>query len=111
MSTESSERLGAIDLGRFLVVLADNGFADEVGSWVSDSVENLPITGERLLGVLDRESVAVIAEEAGLSVEEYADELARRLPGATDAVTPQGELTEDAEFERFLDEFFEGVDD
>ncbi|MGW2376549.1 hypothetical protein [Kitasatospora sp. NPDC001683] len=41
-----------------------------------------------------------------MSVQAYTDQLARELPAAADAVTPDGELPDDAEFERHLDEYF-----
>ncbi|MGW0607731.1 YidB family protein [Streptomyces sp. NPDC002640] len=93
-------------MGALLVFLAENGLADEVGSWVSAEIENLPITGAQLLEVLDPDDVAEDAADAGMSVQEYADQLARELPAAADAITPDGELPDDEEFGRHFEEHF-----
>ncbi|MEU2458251.1 YidB family protein [Streptomyces sp. NPDC012473] len=106
MTTEAVSGIRSTDLGELLLYLADNGFADQVGSWVSDVTENQPITGAQLLSVLNAEGVAEAAAEAGVSVQEYADQLAQELSGATDAVTPHGELPDDTEFEQRLRGFY-----
>ncbi|MGW7449446.1 hypothetical protein [Kitasatospora sp. NPDC054795] len=46
------------------------------------------------------------AAEVGMSVQAHADQLARELPAAADAVTPDGELPDDTAFERHLDDHF-----
>jgi uncharacterized protein YidB (DUF937 family) len=103
VTTESAAtEVTADSLGDLLMFLADHGYADQVGSWVSDATENLPITGEQLLSAIGRDSLAPAAAEAGLTVEAYADQLAQELPGAADAVTPHGELAEDDEFGKHL---------
>ncbi|MFE4055165.1 YidB family protein [Streptomyces sp. NPDC059096] len=96
--TNAAEEISAEEFGDFLVLLADKGLADEVGSWVSDQVGNRSITGEQLLSVLDADEVAAAAAEAGVSVQEYADGLAEQLPHVVDKATPQGELPDDEEF-------------
>ncbi|MFF0145755.1 hypothetical protein ATK36_1111 [Amycolatopsis sulphurea] len=103
MSVDAPE-VDPIDLGQLLLLLADNGFAAEVGSWVSVETPNQPITGEQLLGVLELQEAAT---GAGMSVHEYADQLAQALPAAANAVTPEGELPEDDEFKRHLQDFCE----
>ncbi|WP_433697562.1 YidB family protein [Nocardiopsis sp. CA-288880] len=105
MSAETSE-INAIDMGQLLLFLADHGFAAQVGSWVSAETPNQPITGEQLLEVLHDQDLEEAAREAGMSVQEYADRLARELPAAANAVTPEGELPEDEEFKQHLQDFY-----
>jgi len=100
--TDVTDHINADELADLLLVLAENGFADQVGSWVSDAIENQPITGAQLLDVLGAESLQEDAIEAGMTVEDFAQGLAEYLPAATDAVTPQGELPDDAEFSQHM---------
>ncbi|RFU43252.1 hypothetical protein DZF91_02045 [Actinomadura logoneensis] len=80
------------ELGQMLVELARAGLADQVGSWISDDTDNSPVTGEQLRSALPEEVLREAAEEAGMTVEELADQLARELPTIADALTPGGEL-------------------
>ncbi len=82
MSIDDSGADAPDDLEILLVHLADNGYADQVGSWMSPDVTNLPITGKQLLGALTEDALADAASEAGLSVQEYADYLAEELPAS-----------------------------
>ncbi|MFI9240841.1 YidB family protein [Streptomyces sp. NPDC053079] len=93
------------NLGALLTHLADQGYADHVGSWVSDSVANVPVTGEQLLSALPESALAKAAGAAGLSVQEYADQLAEALPVLVDTATPHGELPPEGEFESLVKRF------
>ncbi|MGW1411532.1 YidB family protein [Streptomyces sp. NPDC002403] len=101
--TNTAEEPSVEEFGDFLVLLADMGLADEVGSWVSDQVGNRSVTGEQLLSVLDADVVAATAAEAGVSVKEFTDALAEQLPHVVDKATPQGELPGDEEFRQHLE--------
>jgi len=109
-----TEQPGELDprdeLGVLLVYLAEQGYADQVGSWVSESVANIPLSGAQLLDALPDDALAEAAGEAGLSVEEYAEQLAQELPELVDQVTPQGELPDEDEFD-YQDAFFYPTDD
>ncbi|MFD6878441.1 MULTISPECIES: YidB family protein [unclassified Streptomyces] len=82
------------DLEVLLVHLADHGYADQVGSWMSPEVTNLPITGQDLLGALPEGALSDLAAELNLTVQGYADYLAQELPALVDGLSPQGELPE-----------------
>ncbi|MFC4912987.1 YidB family protein [Actinomadura gamaensis] len=101
MTSDASEGL-AVDVGELLLELADNGLADQVGTWVSATTDNEPITGEQLRTAMDSDELQAAAAEAGMSVTEFADRLAAELPAAADAVTPGGELPDDAEVHKRL---------
>ncbi|WP_405496295.1 YidB family protein [Streptomyces sp. NBC_00096] len=90
------------DMEVLLVHLADQGYADQVGSWMSPDVTNLPITGQELLRALPAESLNDLAAELNLSVQEYADYLAQELPALVDGLSPQGELPENQDDEDAL---------
>ncbi|MFJ6798905.1 YidB family protein [Streptomyces sp. NPDC091268] len=109
MTTEPAELEPQDELGVLLVYLAEQGYAEQVGSWVSDSVTNVPLTGAQLLAALPDEALSEVAAELGLPVEEYAEQLAQELPSLVDGLTPQGELPTDDDFEDFLWEFL--IDD
>ncbi|MEV4974474.1 YidB family protein [Streptomyces scopuliridis] len=111
MTTETSELPVHDLLAAFLVQLADQGYADQVGSWISDSVPNIPITGEQLLAALPESALTESAQDEGVSELEYAEQLAQILPGLADSATPQGELPEEDEFEQYMNEFFDGLED
>ncbi|MFI5672167.1 YidB family protein [Streptomyces sp. NPDC051704] len=92
MSTDNSGTDAPDDLEVLLLHLADHGYADHVGSWMSPDVTNLPITGKELLGALPEGALGDAAAETGLSAQEYADSLAEELPALVDGLSPQGEL-------------------
>ncbi|NEB77617.1 hypothetical protein G3I40_20720 [Streptomyces sp. SID14478] len=100
------------DLTEFLVYLAEQGFADEVGSRVTASVTNKPTTGTQLRSVLDEGDLEEAAAASGLSVDEYTAGMARTLPGLVDTVTPQGELTDDEDdYEAAFEAFFDSLEE
>ncbi|MEV0992718.1 YidB family protein [Streptomyces sp. NPDC049949] len=80
------------DLEVLLVCLADHGHADQVGSWMSPDVTNLPLTGTELLGALREGALSGLAAELNLSIQEYADHVAQEPPAQVDGLGPQGEL-------------------
>ncbi|MFC5657689.1 YidB family protein [Streptomyces nogalater] len=105
VTPEISDPVIRDNLGALLSHLADQGYADHVGSWVSDSAANVPVTGEQLLSALPESAFAKAAGAAGLSVQEYADQLAEALPVLVDTTTPHGELPPEGEFERLVKRF------
>ncbi|MFC4912911.1 YidB family protein [Actinomadura gamaensis] len=88
------------ELGEMLLHLADAGLKEEVGSWVGAGTDNEPVTSAQLREALPDGVLEAAAAEAGMSVEELADQLARELPAATDTLTPGGELADDAQADR-----------
>ncbi|MGW7029092.1 YidB family protein [Streptomyces xanthophaeus] len=109
MTTESSDLLLHDQLGAVVVYLADQGYAEQVGTWISPEVENVPITGQQLLAALPEGTLNQPAQEAGLPVEEYAALLAQLLPDLVNAATPNGELPEEDEFEQYMEKFYSGA--
>ncbi|MFE0654654.1 YidB family protein [Streptomyces sp. NPDC059534] len=104
--TEATELAPREKLGVLLVYLADQGYAEQVGTWISPSVANIPLTGEQLLRAMPEGALAEAAQAAGVSVQEYAEQFAQELPDLVDTVTPDGELPAEDEFESHLVEFY-----
>lgn len=70
-------------------------------SWVK-SGPNEPIGSDRLEQVIGPEVLSTLVEKTGLSREELLARLTREVPGAVDALTPQGRLPTDDEAERMI---------
>ncbi|MFI5868474.1 hypothetical protein [Streptomyces sp. NPDC051546] len=66
MTTDISAAEVRGDFVEILTYLAGQGFAEQVGSWVSDSVTNIPISGEQLISAFPEGALDGPAAEAGL---------------------------------------------
>lgn len=75
--------------------LKDGGLADEVKSWVGKG-ENKPVTPEQVTEALGNEKVAEMAEQAGVTPEVAARQVAATLPGMVDKMTPDGVIPDAA---------------
>ena len=64
-----------------LTTLAENGLADEVGSWLSNST-NLPISPEQIASALGSDQVQQMAAASGLPIGDFLKHLAEHLPQA-----------------------------
>lgn len=82
------EGLGGL-VGKFTAA----GYDEKVKSWIGIDA-NEPLTKEEVVKTLGDEKVAKVAEEAGLSHEEAATQLADAIPKVVDTLTPEGKLPE-----------------
>ncbi|WKX68934.1 YidB family protein [Streptomyces sp. XD-27] len=80
---------GGNALDRLMEQLRDGGLGDQADSWVSTGA-NDPISGPELAQGLPYQVLEYVAEEAGISPETAADQLAEVLPEAVDKLTPDG---------------------
>ncbi|MER7000811.1 YidB family protein [Streptomyces sp. NPDC000410] len=71
--------------------LNEGGLAAKVRSWIGTG-ENEPISGAELAQAVPYQVLDRIAQEAGVSPEQAADQLADALPQTVDKLTPQGEV-------------------
>jgi uncharacterized protein YidB (DUF937 family) len=71
------------------------GLAEQAASWVGKG-ENLPISAEQISSVLGNGAIAEMAAKFGLSPEVLSSQIAQRLPGVVDKMTPNGEVTADS---------------
>ncbi|WP_055563003.1 YidB family protein [Streptomyces atriruber] len=82
---------GSNPLSGLLDGLNKAGLADQSRSWVGAG-ENKEVTGAQLQQALPDDTLRQVAEEAGVSPEQAANEIARVLPQAVDKLTPEGQV-------------------
>ncbi|MFB7309683.1 YidB family protein [Streptomyces sp. NPDC056192] len=82
---------GANALEGLIGMLAKSGLLDQAQSWVGTG-ENKPVSGAQIAQALPDETLQKVAQDAGVSTEQAADDIARSLPEAVDKLTPAGEV-------------------
>ncbi|WTI40329.1 YidB family protein [Streptomyces sp. NBC_00589] len=82
---------GGNPLGGLLEMLTKSGLVDQAQSWVGTG-ENKPVSGEQITQALPDETLQKVADQAGVSPREAADQIAQSLPQAVDKLTPAGRL-------------------
>lgn len=78
-------------LGGLLEGLTKAGLTDQTQSWVGPG-ENQPVTGDQVRQAVPDDALRQAAEQAGVSPEQAADQIAQVLPGTVDKLTPNGQL-------------------
>uniref|UniRef100_A0AAU2JMT0 YidB family protein n=1 Tax=Streptomyces sp. NBC_00049 TaxID=2903617 RepID=A0AAU2JMT0_9ACTN len=82
---------GSNPLGGLLDMLTKSGLVDQAQSWVGTG-ENQPVSGAQIKEALPAGTLQQVAEQAGVSPEKAADEIAQVLPQAVDRLSPSGTL-------------------
>ena len=82
---------GSISLDKFKERAGQAGLGDIFDSWVGKG-ENKPISADQVKQAADPENLQRIADEAGVSVDEAAEQLSKALPKVVDHMTPDGVL-------------------
>ncbi len=70
------------------------GLGDIFDSWVGTG-ENKPITGEQVKSMATEGGLQKLADDAGISIDEAAEEVSKVLPDLVDKVTPDGVIPSD----------------
>lgn len=78
-------------LGGLMDMLTKSGLVDQAQSWVGTG-ENQPVSGAQIAEALPDEALQKVAEQAGVSPEDAADQIAQALPQAVDKLSPGGSL-------------------
>ncbi|WP_373316434.1 YidB family protein [Streptomyces xanthophaeus] len=78
-------------LGGLMDMLTKSGLADQAQSWVGTG-ENKPVSADQIKEALPADTLQKVAEDAGVSPEKAADEIAQALPTAVDKLTPDGQV-------------------
>ncbi|WP_424214489.1 YidB family protein [Streptomyces sp. BI20] len=78
-------------LGGLLDMLTKSGLADQAQSWIGTG-DNQPVSAQQVQQALPDDTLAQVAQQAGVTPEEAADQLAQALPHAVDKLTPGGEV-------------------
>ena len=71
--------------------LKDSSLGEHFQSWVGKG-ENKPVTPEQVTDALGNEHLAKIAEQTGVTPEQAAQNIAQKVPGMVDKMTPDGQL-------------------
>ncbi|GHC79651.1 hypothetical protein GCM10010349_61810 [Streptomyces flavofungini] len=82
---------GSNPLGGLLDGLTKAGLTDQTQSWVGPG-ENQPVTGEQVRQAVPDDALRQAAEQAGVSPEQAAEQIAQVLPGTVDQLTPNGQV-------------------
>jgi uncharacterized protein YidB (DUF937 family) len=82
---------GSISLDKFKERANQAGLGDIFDSWVGKG-ENKPISAEQVKQAADPQNLQRMADEAGVSVDEAAEELSKALPEVVNGLTPDGVL-------------------
>lgn len=88
-------------LGGLLEMLAKSGLAEQKDSWVGTG-QNQSVTGAQIQQALPDETLQKVAEQAGVTPEQAATDLAQTLPQAVDRLTPDGQLPQAASLEELV---------
>jgi uncharacterized protein YidB (DUF937 family) len=92
---------GKINLGSIKEQADKAGLGDIFDSWVGTG-ENKPITADQVKQMSNPENLQKIADDAGMSVDQAAEELSKALPDVVDKVTPDGVIPSDADVKSAL---------
>ncbi|MFJ3231227.1 YidB family protein [Streptomyces sp. NPDC086787] len=82
---------GGNPLSGLLDMLTKSGLMEQAQSWVGTG-QNQPVTGDQIAEALPDDALRKAADQAGVSTQEAASQLAETLPRAVDKLTPNGEL-------------------
>ncbi|MET4643718.1 YidB family protein [Streptomyces sp. NBC_01550] len=94
---------GANTLEGLIGMLTRSGLLDQTQSWVGTG-ENKPVSGAQIAQALPDETLQKVAQDAGVSTEQAADDIARSLPEAVDKLTPAGEVPKGGSIEDLIRE-------
>ncbi|MFJ5140413.1 YidB family protein [Streptomyces sp. NPDC088707] len=78
-------------LGGLLDMLTRSGLTDQTRSWVGTG-DNQLVSGAQIAEALPDETLQKVAQDAGVSPQEAADQIAQSLPQAVDRLTPTGSM-------------------
>jgi uncharacterized protein YidB (DUF937 family) len=69
--------------------LNDKGMGPQVQSWIG-SGQNQPISGTDIQRVVDPAKLQQMAQQQGMSTDEFSNHVAQALPDMVDQATPEG---------------------
>ncbi|WSV96459.1 YidB family protein [Streptomyces sp. NBC_01006] len=78
-------------LGGLMDMLSKSGLADQAQSWIGTG-DNKPVSGAQIAEALPDDTLQKVAEQAGVSPQEAADQIAESLPKAVDKLSPAGSI-------------------
>jgi uncharacterized protein YidB (DUF937 family) len=96
---------GGTQMAGLLDNLQGSGLQDQVKSWVGTG-ENKPVTAQEITKALGPETIAHAAQDAGLSPQEAAEDLAKVLPQMVDSASPTGQAPAATDFDQMFAKLF-----
>jgi uncharacterized protein YidB (DUF937 family) len=78
-------------LGGLLEKLQSAGHGETVKSWLGPG-QNQPIESGQLGSVLGQKTISNVAQQAGISEQEFLSQLSQALPQFVDKLTPNGRI-------------------
>ena len=85
---------GSISLSKFKEQADKAGLGDIFDSWVGKG-DNKAISADQVKQAADPQNLQAIADKAGVSVDEAAEQLSKALPDVVNHLTPDGVLPAD----------------
>ncbi|MEU7577380.1 YidB family protein [Streptomyces sp. NPDC041068] len=84
---------GSNPLGGLLDMITKSGLVDQaqLDSWVGKG-DNQPLSPDQVKQAVPDETLDKVANEAGVSRDEAADQIAQQLPQVVDKLTPEGQV-------------------
>jgi uncharacterized protein YidB (DUF937 family) len=76
-------------------MLSKNGMGQQVQSWIGTG-QNQPISGADVQRAVDPQKLQQMAQQQGMSPEEYSKHVAQALPDMVDQATPEGMVPKQA---------------
>jgi uncharacterized protein YidB (DUF937 family) len=80
-------------IGGLIAKLTNGGLGQHVQSWIGHG-ENQPVNADQVRQALGEDQITKLAQQAGTTPDEAANQLAQKLPGAVDQLTPEGSVPE-----------------
>jgi len=81
--------------------LTSSGMGKQVQSWIGHG-DNQPISGSEVQQAVDKGALDQMAQQAGMTPDEAADQVAEALPQMVDQATPQGKMPAEDPFSKGL---------
>jgi uncharacterized protein YidB (DUF937 family) len=86
-----SRLFGGNGVPGIMTAMQAKGMGNEVQSWVRNG-KNLPVSGEDIKSVVDRQQLAEMARQQGTTPDELCENIAKVLPNLVDKATPNGQV-------------------
>ena len=75
--------------------LNQNGLGEQVQSWIGNG-QNQPITGNDVQQAVDPAKLQQLAQQQGMTTDEFSSHVAQALPDMVDQATPEGIVPQQA---------------
>jgi uncharacterized protein YidB (DUF937 family) len=88
-------------LGGLLKQFQQNGFGDEINSWVGTG-QNKPVAPNQISDALGQDTIDALSQRTGLPKDQILVVLSKVLPNTVDQLTPEGRLPTRQEISRLM---------